>query len=276
MRAWKVDLIHAHDARSHALAMIALLGKNEMPLIVTRRVAFTPRSVKIKYGARVTRFIAISRAVKEAMTSAGIDGSRITIIHSGVTPKGSVRPRDWKNELGWPRDSVLCGVVGAMTTEKGTGMLQEIAAAMPADVQQRIRVVLIGGQATGPTELGPITAYSAGFITDIDAAVAGLDILMHPSRSEGLGTAVIDAMALGIPAVAFAVGGLPEVIDGEISGILVPPGDSEAFARQVARLASDPGLRSRLGDQAILKARAFDAARMTEETEAVYNDVLSG
>jgi glycosyltransferase involved in cell wall biosynthesis len=83
-------------------------------------------------------------------------------------------------------------------------------------------------------------------------------------------------LALGIPAVAFAVGGLPEVIVDEISGILVPPGVSEAFARQVARLASDPGLRSRLGDQAILKARAFDAARMTEETEAVYNDVLSG
>ena len=276
MRAWKVDLVHAHDARSHALAMIALLGKNEMPLIVTRRVAFTPRSVKIKYGARVTRFIAISRAVKDAMTSAGIDGSRISVVHSGITPKGTVHPRDWRNELGWPRDSVVCGIVGAMTGEKGIGLLQDIGAAMAPDARQRTRIVLIGGQATGPTELGGVTAYSAGFITEIDAAIAGLDILMHPSRTEGLGTAVIDAMALGIPPVAFAVGGLPEVIENEISGLLVPPGDPEAFARQVARLASDPALRSKLGEQARLKARTFDAARMTKETEAVYHDVLSG
>ncbi|HKY98152.1 MAG TPA: glycosyltransferase family 4 protein, partial [Gemmatimonadaceae bacterium] len=54
MRAWNVDLVHAHDARSHALAMIALLGRTRMPLIVTRRVAFTPRSARLKYGPRVT------------------------------------------------------------------------------------------------------------------------------------------------------------------------------------------------------------------------------
>ena len=276
MRAWKVDLAHAHDARSHALAMIALIGRNEVPLIVTRRVAFTPRSVKIKYGTRVTRFIAISRAVKDAMTSAGMDASRISVIHSGITPKGDVTPRDWRRELSWPPDSIVCGIVGAMTSEKGIGILRKIGEAMPASARQRTRVVLIGGQPTGTTEIGGVTTHSAGFISEIDPAIAGLDILLHPSRAEGLGTAVIDAMALGVPPVAFAVGGLPEVIDDEISGILVPPGDHEAFAREVARLAADPALRSRLGDQARLKARTFDAARMTKETEAVYNELLSG
>lgn len=276
MRAWKVDLVHAHDARSHALAMIALIGRNEMPLIVTRRVSFTPRSVKIKYGTRVTRFIAISRAVKEAMTSAGMDASRISVIHSGITPKGDVTSRDWRRELSWPPDSIVCGIVGAMTSEKGIDILRRIGEAMPASARQRTRVVLIGGQATGTTEIGGVTTHSAGFVSEIDPAIAGLDILLHPSRAEGLGTAVIDAMALGVPPVAFAVGGLPEVIDNEISGILVPPGDHEAFAREVARLAADAALRSRLGDQARLKARTFDAARMTKETEAVYNELLSG
>lgn len=276
MRAWKVDLVHAHDARSHALAMIALIGRNEMPLIVTRRVSFTPRSVKIKYGTRVTRFIAISRAVKEAMTSAGMDASRISVIHSGITPKGDVTSRDWRRELSWPPDSIVCGIVGAMTSEKGIDILRRIGEAMPPSARQRTRVVLIGGQATGTTEIGGVTTHSAGFVSEIDPAIAGLDILLHPSRAEGLGTAVIDAMALGVPPVAFAVGGLPEVIDNEISGILVPPGDHEAFAREVARLAADAALRSRLGDQARLKARTFDAARMTKETEAVYNELLSG
>jgi glycosyltransferase involved in cell wall biosynthesis len=276
MRAWKVDLVHAHDARSHALAMIALIGKIELPLVVTRRVAFTPRSVNVKYGTRVTRFIAISQAVKDAMTSAGVDGSRISVIHSGITPKSIVTPRDWKHELGWPPDSVVCGIVGAMTSEKGIDMLRKICEAMPASAQRRIRVVLIGGQATGAAEFGGVTTHSTGFISEIDGSIAGLDILLHPSRSEGLGTAVIDAMALGVPPIVFAVGGLPEVVDNEISGLLVPPADHETFARQVARLAEDAGLRLRLGEQARMKARTFDAARMTKETEAVYNELLSG
>jgi glycosyltransferase involved in cell wall biosynthesis len=276
MRAWNVDLVHAHDARSHALAMIALIGRRQMPLIVTRRVAFTPRSVKLKYGPRVTRFIAISRAVKEAMVNAGIDSSRISVIHSGIAAKIEVVPRDWRAELNWPSDSVVCGIVGAMTTEKGTDLLPQIAAALSPAVRQRVRVVLLGGQPSGNADIAGLVTHSAGFVEDIDPAIAGLDILIHPSRSEGLGTSVIDAMALGVPPIAFAVGGLPEVIIDEVSGLLVAPGDTEAFAKQVGRLVDDPDLRATLGEGARLRSAQFDAGAMTEATEAVYNEVLSG
>lgn len=277
MRAWNVDLVHAHDARSHALAMLSLIGRREMPLVVTRRVAFTPRSVKLKYGPRVNRFIAISNAVRQAMTAAGIDASRISIVRSGVqTPSSSVIPRDWRAELDWPRDAIVCGVVGAMTTEKGVDLLGAIGSAMPAWVRQRVRIVLLGGQKSTIAESGGLTIHSAGFVSDIDPAVAGLDILLHPSRVEGLGTAVIDAMALGVPPIAFAVGGIPEVIDHDVSGILVPAADTVAFAAELSRLVEDEGTRPRLGEGARQKARAFDAGRMTKETEAVYNEVLSG
>jgi glycosyltransferase involved in cell wall biosynthesis len=113
-------------------------------------------------------------------------------------------------------------------------------------------------------------------VTDIDPAMAGLDVLWHPSKAEGLGTAVIDAMSLGVPPVAFAVGGLPEVIVNEVSGLLVTPGDTAAFARAAARLIADAGLRRRLGDGAREGAKTFDASEMTKKTEAVYEDVLSG
>ena len=277
MRAWNVDLVHAHDARSHALAMIALIGKKEMPLIVTRRVAFTPRSVKLKYGPRVNRFIAISSAVEQAMTAAGIEASRITVVRSGVTTKlGSVTPRDWRAELGWPREAIVCGIVGAMTSEKGVDLLAAIGSALPPSAREKLRIVLLGGQKNSLTESGGLTVHSAGFVSDIDPAVAGLDILLHPSRTEGLGTAVIDAMALGVPPIAFAVGGIPEVIDHEVSGILVPAGDTAVFATELGRLAGDAGLRARLAEGARQKAKTFDAARMTKETEEVYNEVLSG
>ena len=176
----------------------------------------------------------------------------------------------------WPADSVVCGIVGAMTSEKGTELLPQIAAALSPAVRQNLRVVLLGGQPGQGAEIPGLAIHSAGFVDDIDPAVAGLDILMHPSRSEGLGTAVIDAMALGVPPVAFAVGGLPEVIVNEVSGVLVAPGDTEAFAKEVGRLANDPALRTALGEGARERSRQFDAHTMTQETEAVYNEVLSG
>ena len=277
MRAWSIDLVHAHDARSHALAMIALLGRTASPLVVTRRVPFPPRSVRLKYGPRVTRFIAVSKAVRDAMVGGGVDESRISVVHSGIaTRTEAVTPRDWRKELGWDKDTVICGIVGAMTPEKGLDSLRSIGSSMPAESRRRVRVILLGGAAGAAIDAGGLEVHAAGFVTDIDPAVAGLDVLWHPSRTEGLGTSVIDAMSLGVPPVAFAVGGLPEVIEHGISGLLVPPGDARAFASSAARLVDDPALRATLSRGARERSTRFDALEMTKGTEAVYNEVLSG
>lgn len=275
VKAWRADIVHAHDARSHALAMLALLGRAEIPLVVTRRVPFTPRSARLKYGERVARFIAISEAVKAAMVDGGIDPLRIDVVHSGITlPQGAVAPRDWRNELGWPADSVICGVVGAMTTEKGLDVLDSVMRRMPKESRDRARIVLLGGNATGMDAIGGCPAFRAGFVEDIEPAIAGLDLLLHPSRAEGLGTSVLDAMALGKPPVAFATGGLPEVIEDGRSGLLVPPFDAPAFASAAATLIRDADLRHRLGQGAKIRAKSFDSREMTKGTELVYNRVL--
>ena len=104
--------------------------------------------------------------------------------------------------------------------------------------------------------------------------MAGLDILLHPSRAEGLGTSVLDAMALGKPPVAFATGGLPEVIEDGLSGLLVPPFDTSRFASALATLVRDADLRHRLGQGAKERAKSFDSREMTKGTELVYNRVL--
>ncbi len=276
MRAWKADVVHAHDARSHALGLIALLG-SDTPLVVTRRVAFPPKSVGLKYGERVTRFIAISNAVRDAMVSRGIAPERIEVVHSGVAvPDANVFPRDWRTELSWPADAIICGVIGAMTAEKGVGSLHDIASAIPRESRERARLLLLGGARSAPASIGGIPAQFAGFVEAIEAATAGIDVLWHPSRTEGLGTSVIDAMALGVPPIAFAVGGIPEVIEDNVSGILVSAGDTRAFALAAERLLTDPELRRRLGEGARDKAAQFSAEAMTEQTEAVYQSVLPG
>lgn len=275
IRAWRADVVHAHDARSHALAMLALLGRSEIPLVVTRRVPFTPRSARLKYGERVARFIAISAAVKAAMVEGGIEPSRIDVVYSGITlPQGAVTPRDWRGELNWPASSVICGVVGAMTAEKGMDVLDPILRRMPKEARDRARIVLLGGSISGMADIGGCPAFRAGFVEDIEPAMAGLDLLLHPSRAEGLGTSVLDAMALGKPPVAFAIGGLTEVIEDRRSGLLVRPFDTPAFASASAALIADANLRHRLGQGAKDRAKSFDSRGMTEGTELVYNRVL--
>jgi len=277
LKTWRPDIIHAHDARAHAMAMLALMGRRGTPLVVSRRVPFTPRSARLKYGPRVARFIAISEAVKKAMVDGGVEAGRIDVVHSGIDkPSTAAPPRDWRKELGWPAESVLCGMVGAMTVEKGTDLLEPICRAIPAEARELVRLVLLGGEAGGIVSIGGIPAYKAGFVEAITPAVAGLDIMFHPSRAEGLGTAVLDAMAVGVPPVAFAVGGLREVITHGESGFLVPPEDSREFAASAARLVLDRDLRSRFGTAARKRASAFGADKMTEGVEAVYNRVLRG
>ncbi len=276
MKAWNVEVVHAHDARAHALAMIALIGSH-IPLIVTRRVPFTPRSVRVKYGHRVTRFIAISHAVRRAMMGGGVKGSRISVVHSGIAKRAKpVVPRDWRAELGWPKDSVICGVVGAMSAEKGIDLLESIGLALGPAARVRARILLLGGSVDDVREAGGIPAHSAGFIDDIYPAMAGLDVLWHPSRAEGLGTSVIDAMSLGVPPVAFAVGGIPEVIEDGVSGLLVPENDVAEFARAASKIIDDPVLRHELGQGAQLRATTFGAEEMTKGTEAVYDEVIGG
>lgn len=273
VRAWHPNVVHAHDARSHAIAMIALAG-DATPLVVTRRVTFSPKSVRVKYGQRVARFIAVSNAVKDAMVRAGIDTGRVDTVYSGVPTPVVRAPRDWRTELGWPSDTIVAGVVGAMTAEKGVEALRHVAAHLPSRAVARTRVIFLGGESHGAVRVGPLKGFEAGFIAEIYDAMAGLDVLWHPAREEGLGTALIDALALGVPPIAFAVGGIPEIVQSGLNGLLVRPGDFAAFARaHVAAMATDTLERLALAGPS--RAGIFSVERMTEGTEQVYQKILT-
>lgn len=272
------NVIHAHDARGHGLALFALAllpGRQRPPLVVTRRVVFPPRSVRLKYGARVRRFIAISQAVRDSMVAAGIDASRISVVYSGVPAPASITRRDWRKECRWPASSVICGVVGAMTSEKGVAGVTAIAQRLPANAARDTRLVLIGGERADRSTMGGIEVHRPGFLDDVHEAMAGLDVLWHPSSSEGLGTAVIDAMALGVPPVAYATGGLTELIESGVNGLLVAPGDAVAFAAAASSLIRDEALRSMLSSAGPARAAHFGVDRMVEGTRAVYLEVLA-
>jgi glycosyltransferase involved in cell wall biosynthesis len=273
---WRADIVHAHDARAHSIARLALLGKRKTRLIVTRRVAFTPKQVRLKYKHGIDAFIAISNAVKVVMVKAGVPSDRIDVVYSGLPAPVVKRPRNWRRERGWPSTTIVCGIVGAMTQEKGLDLVGGIARRLPGEVFRRTRLVLLGGKGKGGTSVSGVEGFDAGFVEEIHDAMAGLDVLWHPAKSEGLGTSVIDAMALGVPPIAFSVGGLPEVIEDGKSGLLIPAGDVQAFMRGAAELITNEALRARLGEGAKVRAREFSVKRMIERTAEVYHRVIAG
>lgn len=271
---WHPTLVHAHDPRSHALCMAALVGRRSpIPLVVTRRLATPPRG-RIRHGARVAAFIAITESVRHALSRGGIADDRIALVYPGVEPPAVRAARDWRAECGWSVDLVVAGVVGPLTEPRHRADLELLVASIDAGARARLALVLLGGAAAGRTQVGGVHAYRAGFVHDVPAALAGLDLLLHPGGAEGLGTAVVEAMALKVPAVAFAAGGVGEIIDAA-SGLLVPQGDVSAFAAAVGALVRDPAARLALGAGGPRRAEEFGTARMLAGTLAVYQRVLA-
>lgn len=273
IQTWRPHFVHAHDARSHAVALLALTG-SKTPLIVTRRGTFRPKSIRLKYGHRVRRFIAVSNAVKEVMTEAGIEEQRIEVVNSGFSIPEIETPRDWRQELGWPEDSILVGVVGALTPEKGHHRIPHIIELLPDEAVRRTRLIFMGGDRVERTSIGGIETYYAGFVDDIYTAMAGLDILWHPSSTEGLGSATIEALALGVPPIAFAVGGHPEIIEHGKHGFVAPLGDVEAFARYHLQLLNDRS-REQIAAAGPARAEDFSVSKMIHNTVKVYERILT-
>jgi len=230
----RVDLMHAHDARAHTMAMFA-----RAPLVVSRRVAFPVRTgpaSRWKYRG-ASQFIAVSEFVKARLVEAGVPGGRISVVYDGV-PLG-------ERAAGGAR------VIAPATKDpkKGTELVKRAAAEAGFDVH-----------------------FSTSLAEDLarDAAV-----FVYITHEEGLGSAVLLAMAAGIPVIASRTGGLPEaVVDGE-TGLLVEntPG---AIAAAVRRVLENRAEARAMAEAARRRAESlFGVEAMVEGTIRVYHRVLS-
>jgi glycosyltransferase involved in cell wall biosynthesis len=276
IKSWGPDIVHAQTSKAHAYARIACAGR--VPLVVSRRTAF--RGGKglasfLKYGKGVAHYIPISKAAARSLRSRGVSDEQMTIVHSGIDI-GRFASRTGERAAAKP---LIAGTAAAFEKEKGHRVLLDAAAILEAR-GIRMRYLLAG---KGKLE-ARITARASALGLDLEIHRIGedlplerffemLDIYALPSLEEGLSTALMAAMASGLPCIASRTGGIPEVT-GPDAAILVEPGDPAALADAFERLAGDPLERELLSAAGSERSGLFDVEKMVEGTLEVYERVI--
>lgn len=272
-------ILHAHDSHALTLAGLASLVTGAH-LVGTRRVDFPLR--RAGFWRRADRVIAISEAVEAALVTGGVPPDRIALVHSGIAVDELARttPHDPRPALGLPAGTPLVITTGALVRHKDHPTLIRaagIAAAARPDLHW-----VIAGEGHLRAHLESLIAELAlgdrvhllGEVPDAARLVAASDLFVMSSVKEGLGTAVLDAMALGIPVVGTTAGGIPELLGGG-AGLLVSPQDPPALATAVVGLLGNPAARADQVGRARAAVRRYGDERMADGVLQVYRSITS-
>lgn len=284
---FRPDVIHVHDSRTLGVLATATMLGHDSKVVAARRVAFPLKRnplTRLKYNRLSDRIIAVSRFICEMLMAAGIDSGRVEVVYDGIEWPGDNRPitrAEARGQIRVAEDAFLIGCVGQFTAEKGHDVLisafAKVAAAFPP-----AQLLLVGegelrGQYLQQAEgLGVANKILLpGFVRDLERVWPALDLFVFPSRSEGLGSSLLMAMAHGVPVCASRTGGIPEVVTDGTTGYLFPSGDADTLSQCVLAIIRNPGQSRMLALNARERVRQrFTADRMIQETYKVYTNVL--
>lgn len=278
VRERRPAVVHAHLYASAAAAVVATRGL-AVPVVLTEHTEAPwrgrrARAVSRWVYRRADHVVAVSSAIRD------------TLLHSYRLPDGRVdmllpataAPLPAPGRAGRGPAAVV-GMVGRLVPEKGVDVFLRAASLVTSAVPAARFVVVGDGPLRSALEeraaslgLGAVVTFT-GFRADAPVLMAGLDVLVVPSRSDGSPLVVCEAMAAGIPVVASRVGGLPDLVAHGDSGLLVEPDDPEGLARTLVRLLRDPAAAQALGRRGRQLAGARSHARLVDRMTEVYSAV---
>jgi glycosyltransferase involved in cell wall biosynthesis len=285
-RNYEIDLIHVHDSKGHTQAFAAALMGNRIPLVVSRRVDFPMGKSWLsrkKYNhPSVKKIICVSGKIKE-ITGAGILNKEVlTVVYDGVSVEAPADEIivDLHQEFNIPEDYRIVGNIAALAPHKDYFTFTDTAARM-LQMNPKIKFLAVG---EGP-QRRDIEAYIksknmqehiilTGFRNDAKAIMAGLDLLLFTSETEGLGSSILDAYVRKIPVVATAAGGVPEIAVNGKTALLAPVKDAEKLSALALQVLEDKELRNELCLEAAEFVKQFDISRMVEGTLEVYKEIV--
>jgi glycosyltransferase involved in cell wall biosynthesis len=290
MRRGRFDVVHTHSSKA------GFVGRLAARLAGVRRIIHTPHtfpfemdvslSARFAYrqlerlAACFTDCIVCVCPSQRALAESLIDPARVVVIENGIgdpPPANAAEQERQRRHLGIEAESLVIGVVGRFTRQKGHAHFIEAA----RDVATRypgVRFLLVGDGELRQTLEQKIATAGLGdrFIVvgareDVPELLPVFDLVVLPSLWEGLPYVLLEAMAAGKPVIASCVGGMPDVIQDGINGMLVPPRDSAVLAAAMLKLLVNKELRSKMGHSAseALRQRCR-VERMIEQLTCVY------
>jgi glycosyltransferase involved in cell wall biosynthesis len=289
LRRFGPDVVHTHLYYGNVMGRIAARLAGGAPVVTTlhnpdytfearRTPLFRARKLLDRWtGARNAALVAVSRAVAEDFRR-HMGWPNIRVVPNGVDLRSFAPGGDTRAAAEWPSPGLRLLSVGRLHRQKGHRVLLD-AMARARSTGATLSLLVAGEGA----ERGPLEAQAAGpglhghvrFAgrRDVRPLLAAADVFVFPSLYEAVGIALLEAMACALPVVASRTGGIPEVVEDGVSGVLVAPGDADDLARALAELERDPERRRRLGVAARRRAEAFDVGATVGALEAIYEEV---
>ncbi len=288
------DLVHTHGVRANLLGRLAARQAGKKKVVTTVHSLLEKDYPGVlsrlanSWAERSTRgltdhFIAVSQGLKDRLIAGGVPANIITVIYNGVSLediKPLTEPGEARKKLGFLPDTPLIGIVARLHEVKGHSYFLEAARNI---LQQRpeVRFLVVGAGPSRPAleklasdlDITEQVIFT-GFMEDVYSLMAGLDLLAISSLWEGFGLTAIEAMALGVPVVATEVGGLPEVVLHGETGLLVPPANPAALAKNILWMLDHPGEASSMAEKGgQIVRQKFTSTVMARRTEELYRRV---
>lgn len=286
-RVHRIDLIHVHDSHAHTFAYLAALFGNRTPVVVSRRVDFpigkSGFSLQKYHHPSVRKILCVSEEIRRVLLQDYKNPERVAVVYSGIdlAKFGCAGTGILHRELGIPPETPLVGNVAAIAPHKDYFTFVNTVERLVA-LGANARFLIIGGDGGEQEKIEQYIRskglaphiHLTGHRTDIPQVLPELSVLLFTSKTEGLGTTLLDAMASGTPIVATQAGGIPEIVEDGLTGLLAPAGDASALAERVQRLLTDQELRGRLAYRAREHVRRFSKEAMARATLREYEGLF--
>ncbi len=287
VRRQKIDLVHTHMTRAHSFGTLLKLLAPRIPVVKSAH----SRSVQLHW--RFSEFVIANSesTCNFHVTRNGVPQRKIQTVHCFIDTEKFQRvsqrdSRRVRRQLKWDNGEFLVGVVGEVTKRKGQEYLVK---ALPALIRAipNLRIVMVGRFSDHNPYVKQIRRYLSenglehttqliGIRDNVEDFLTAMDVSIVPSLEEPLGLVAIESQAIGTPVIVSETGGLTEVVDEAMTGLVVPMRDPEAIARAIIKVSKDTNLQRRLsfrGKEHVAERFAPDV--LVPQVESVYAKVIN-
>jgi glycosyltransferase involved in cell wall biosynthesis len=290
----KVDLLCAHGYKACIMGWLAGL-RLKIPILAFSR-GYTAEDIKVAFYewlerrviGRLAGIVFVSEGQKKKLESFGVRVQKNWVVHNAVAIVSRVEGQSTEihgticKRLGIPENSKMIVTAGRLSPEKGHRFLVEAFWKMSKEVRDTFIIFCGDGPCRKALEkqahkLGiRKQCRFPGFRHDLNEIFKVMDLLVLPSLTEGFPNVILEAFACAKPVIATNVGGVPEIVEDGVNGVLVPPRRSDLIAKAIEKCLASPQRAKKMGEAGYRKVESdFTFEHQTRRLEQIYQDIMS-